>query len=324
MASNYKPGQLTAAIFGNDSDVDEVESENEKCEFVPTVGKMIVDTDKAINMEKDKKHQVRVEHKQKMQKKLDDVKERDDECPRTLFVGNAPLTATRDRIRNVFQHFGKIESVRIRNVMPIKEKLGAKVAGKTNKFNENQKSLTFYVKYEKEESVGKVLEQVVHELDGNRLIVNGAAQTEYDSNSSVFCGNLFRGLTEDELIKHFSSCGEVRGVRIVRDKETHQGIGIAYVNFVDPDSVINALNMNGTKLKKRPMRVSKILKKKDRPAFNPKDKNKGYNKFQNKGKNGQNNKDGKEGNLGVSNHSKKIVKKIKKRHGDNKKTSMMA
>lgn len=57
------------------------------------------------------------------------------------------------------------------------------------------------------------------------------------------------------------NCGEVVGVRLIRDRKTALCTGIGYVEFSDSASILTALNLNGIKFRKRLLRISKVLKK---------------------------------------------------------------
>jgi nucleolar protein 12 len=62
-------------------------------------------------------------------------------------------------------------------------------------------------------------------------------------------------VTEDEVRSHFTSCGNIESVRIVRDRKTGISRGIGYVNFIEEDSVSLALELNNTLLKNTKLRV---------------------------------------------------------------------
>uniref|UniRef100_A0A0N4ZRG5 RNA-binding protein 34 n=1 Tax=Parastrongyloides trichosuri TaxID=131310 RepID=A0A0N4ZRG5_PARTI len=322
MSKKYKPGNLASALFGVNNDNIESDSESDSSvknePDTPTT--MVVTSNKAEELAKEEKHNSRMEHKKKILKKIETVKQRDEECPRTLFIGNAPLTATRDRIRNIFNHYGKVESVRIRNVHPENEKMSRRAAAQTRKYSEEQKNLNFYVKYEKEESVAAAIAAGKKEMDGNRLIITAADDNKYESNCSVFVGNLPHKITENEVIKHFEKVGEVNAVRVVRNRDTHEGLGIGFVRYQDPSSVEKALELNGKKLKNKELRVTKILKKKNRPV-----KSNDNNKFNKKGKfNNKGKKFEDKNKNGLLPRSKKITKQIKKRENKSKKNSIMS
>lgn len=57
------------------------------------------------------------------------------------------------------------------------------------------------------------------------------------------------------------NCGEVVGVRLVRDKNSARCTGIGYVEFEDSASILSALNLNGIEYEGRQLRISKVLKK---------------------------------------------------------------
>ncbi|RKP20944.1 hypothetical protein ROZALSC1DRAFT_5348, partial [Rozella allomycis CSF55] len=71
----------------------------------------------------------------------------------------------------------------------------------------------------------------------------------------IFVGNLPFNVKEESLWQYFSSCGDIVNVRVVRDKATSVGKGIAYVEFQDRVSVSLALELNETELEGRKIRV---------------------------------------------------------------------
>jgi RNA recognition motif-containing protein len=85
----------------------------------------------------------------------------------------------------------------------------------------------------------------------------------YDYKRSVFVGNLPFDVSEDELRAFFVSGGLMGGplaieaIRIVRDRRTNVGKGIAFVLFNERIRVAEALGMSGQQLRKRPVRISK-------------------------------------------------------------------
>jgi nucleolar protein 12 len=52
---------------------------------------------------------------------------------------------------------------------------------------------------------------------------------ENDFETSIFIGNLPWVINEEDLRKHFNDAGKILNVRIIRDKETFIGKGIAYI-----------------------------------------------------------------------------------------------
>ena len=64
---------------------------------------------------------------------------------------------------------------------------------------------------------------------------------------------------EEDVREHFASCGEVKYVRVIRDKMTNLGVGVAYVCFQEKKSVRGALAKREP-FKERQLRVKKYSK----------------------------------------------------------------
>lgn len=52
---------------------------------------------------------------------------------------------------------------------------------------------------------------------------------ENDFDTSIFIGNLPWVIQEEDLRKHFEEAGKILNVRVIRDKDTFIGKGIAYI-----------------------------------------------------------------------------------------------
>lgn len=74
-------------------------------------------------------------------------------------------------------------------------------------------------------------------------------------------GNLPFIIEEEKIREYFSKCGEVESVRLLHDRITGKGRGIAYVAFVDVSSVFPALKLNESEFMERKIRISRIIKK---------------------------------------------------------------
>ena len=81
---------------------------------------------------------------------------------------------------------------------------------------------------------------------------------------SVYVGNVDYGSTPEELQAHFASCGIIDRITILCDKWTGKPKGYAYVMFVKPESVGNAVLLNETTFRGRPLKV--IPKRTNVPA----------------------------------------------------------
>ncbi|XP_013771668.1 RNA-binding protein 34-like isoform X2 [Limulus polyphemus] len=164
-------------------------------------------------------------------KKREDDSEKD---MRTVFVGNLPITAESKAIKTLFKQFGKIQSVRIRSAIPVQPKLPKRVAVINNG--------TLFKGYH---------------LRVDRVI--GGQQ--HDQKRSIFVGNLPFNAEEEELYSFFSECGDIAGVRIVRDPLSGLGKGFGFILFKTLDSVMLALELNGREFKDRKIRVVRAMKR---------------------------------------------------------------
>ncbi|KIY92669.1 hypothetical protein MNEG_15295 [Monoraphidium neglectum] len=83
----------------------------------------------------------------------------------------------------------------------------------------------------------------------------------YDPVRSVFVGNLDFKVAEEELVAAFSQGPELQGaleaVRVVRDAKTNIGKGFAFVLFKTKAAARAALALDGTKVAKRTIRVTR-------------------------------------------------------------------
>ena len=58
---------------------------------------------------------------------------------------------------------------------------------------------------------------------------------------TVFVGNLPWVVSEEEVRKHFSDCGTIQNVRLIRDKDTLLGKGIGYIKFSSKEEMRKAI-----------------------------------------------------------------------------------
>jgi len=68
-------------------------------------------------------------------------------------------------------------------------------------------------------------------------------------------GNLSFDATEGEISSFFASC-DVTNVRLVRDREQDRPKGFGYVEFGTKEGLLGALDLNGSPIAGRPVRVS--------------------------------------------------------------------
>lgn len=81
------------------------------------------------------------------------------------------------------------------------------------------------------------------------------ANKEDADSRSVFVGNVDYSCTPEEVQQHFQSCGTVNRVTILTDK-FGQPKGYAYVEFLEPEAVQNAILLNESELHARQLKVT--------------------------------------------------------------------
>ena len=85
---------------------------------------------------------------------------------------------------------------------------------------------------------------------------------------TVFIGNLPYTASEDPIWSHFEQCGEIDSVRLLRDK--YKGglcRGIGFIKFKKPLGARNAINLDGSYLLGRPVRVREITDNPDEQNY---------------------------------------------------------
>jgi nucleolar protein 12 len=111
----------------------------------------------------------------------------------------------------------------------------------------------FYVLFEDAQPAEQAISLNGTQFKGSNLRVDWACgNTARDYKRCIFVGNLTYYVKDDELRAEFSEIGEVDYVRVIRDPETHQSKGIAYVCFVSRDSASRALCKHGAWFNVRP------------------------------------------------------------------------
>nr|XP_056709308.1 RNA-binding protein 34 [Euleptes europaea] len=182
---------------------------------------------------------------------------------RTIFVGNLPVGCTAQMLKVFFKEYGQIESVRFRCLIPAEDTLSKKLAAIKQKVHPNRKYVNAYVVFKEECAAVNALRRNGTEFaNGFHIRVDLASQsTSHDNKRSIFVGNLPYDIDDDTMRDHFSECGTVMGVRIVRDRNTGIGKGFGYVLFEGTDAVHLALKLNNSELKGRKLRVKRCMER---------------------------------------------------------------
>ncbi len=201
----------------------------------------------------------------------------DDKMERTIFVGGVPLAEdgrliNPKTIKTFFRDCGEIESVRLRSLPVENPALPKKASIAMGKIDGRRETCNAYVVFKSKESVPTAVRKdgAAFGDEGHRIRVDearppGEGGRVHKVRLSVFVGNVPFHAEEEQLRRHFEKCGEITNLRIVRDPKTLVGKGFAYVTFTDCDAVSDAMELNGSKLLKREIRVTRC-KGKPTPA----------------------------------------------------------
>ena len=135
-----------------------------------------------------------------------------------------------------------------------------------------------YVLFEDKQHAEGAVSENNKEFLGKFIRVSLANQKDLDVKTTVFVGNLYYKVKDEELRNFFKECGNVVSVRIIRDPFTHLGKGFAYVRFENKAGYLKALQMNKSEFFQRELRIKKAVeieqenKKKEIIAKDKKDK----------------------------------------------------
>lgn len=118
-----------------------------------------------------------------------------------------------------------------------------------------------------QEKNNQQLNQIIHELKrSNRFLAEltgiDASQEVIDeensqnSQSKLYVGNIDYTTTESELSDHFSRYGKIEFVNIPVNRYNGRTRGFGFVTFASKDEASEAMALNGTEFKGRPIQVN--------------------------------------------------------------------
>lgn len=76
------------------------------------------------------------------------------------------------------------------------------------------------------------------------------------SQKKLYVGNLSYQTTEDDLRQFFNDCGPVETLKLIMDRETGRSKGFAFVTFETEDAAKAGIELSGTELDGRQLRIS--------------------------------------------------------------------
>ncbi|NXL34075.1 RBM34 protein, partial [Glaucidium brasilianum] len=180
---------------------------------------------------------------------------------RTVFVGNLPVNCTAQALKSLFKEYGQIKSIRFRSLVPAEDTLSKKLAAIKHKVHPNAKFINAYVVFKEECDAIKALKENGTEIASGFHIRVDIASKSSVSKECICVIVLPADISDDAVREHFSVCGGVVAVRIVRDRKTGLGKGFGYVLFENTDAVHLALKLNETGLMGRKIRVKRCGEK---------------------------------------------------------------
>lgn len=172
---------------------------------------------------------------------------RPNEEKKTIFIGNLPINTKIDQLKKAFEKFGAIKTVRLRSHTG--KKIFSKSMVKKDAF------ITAFILYEQEAMAEAAVEKHDKIFKDRRIRVTLAGQKKGTNKKTIFVGNLPYATVDDDLYEVFSTCGEVESIRTIRGP--NGCTGIAYVSFKEKSSLILALQLQGTMIRDRPVRLEK-------------------------------------------------------------------
>lgn len=215
--------------------------------------------------------------------KVLDLKEKEfEKANRTIFIGNVPsIVISNKRETKDFKQFinkfletpensNKIESIRFRSIhststAPRKVAFIAKDIDLDNVMN------CYVVFKNKEDSIKALKLNGIIYKDHHLRVDHLTHPLTKDNKLSIFVGNLDFQEKEESLWKYFNDKlipkedkkeikNIIDNVRIIRDSKTSFGKGFAIVQFNDSNYVTKALLLDGKKMGKRSLRITRCKK----------------------------------------------------------------
>uniref|UniRef100_A0A336KW11 CSON000369 protein n=1 Tax=Culicoides sonorensis TaxID=179676 RepID=A0A336KW11_CULSO len=188
------------------------------------------------------------ENKDEVSEKVPKKPKTDPEC--TIFIGNLPTNTKLKQLKQFYNKFGEIISLRFRS------ETGKKVLNKSDR--KKYGSLNAYVVFKDREMAEKATSTNGEKFKENHIRCNLVVDKQdkfnqnLNSKSTVFVGNITFEANDEGLHEFFSThCGEVEYVRRIPKK------GFAYVCFKKGTPLIKALKLNGELFQGRPLRIQK-------------------------------------------------------------------
>jgi len=193
-------------------------------------------------------------------------KQAGDDVSRTLCVDNVNIHTNKKHIDQCFKKYGKIESIRFRNI-PLADEDTFKTRQVMKKnFRPGRQSMTAYVKFVDEQACKAALDAHMTVVCSHHLLCRPASgrafeevRAEVRRGKTVLVGRLNKNAEEEVLYQKFSPCGAIADIAVPR-KRTN-GTGVAFVTFHDAAAMPAALALTDTLVGPCRIAVSRAVRK---------------------------------------------------------------
>ncbi|KAI5966829.1 PRP24 [Candida pseudojiufengensis] len=176
-----------------------------------------------------------------------------------LFVNNYPSTLSQLQVREIFESFGPVVSIRFPSQAKNKIRRFCYVQFLRHEDAQNAINLFDGRKYNDENLNNKELTwEVKYSMPQERK-----ERTTPMSERKIRITNIAFSITEEELRKEFSEFGEIDSISLpkaiydTKKRKMKQNGGIAIITFQNADSVDDSLSKDGFLFKNRPIKVTK-------------------------------------------------------------------
>lgn len=192
-----------------------------------------------------------------------------------IFVGNLPTNIKQIKLRKKFSKFGNILSIRLRTNTGKSFLRKAQIAKVPH--------LIAFIYFETREAAEAALALNGEKIGDNSINVNMYSKREKtESANTVVVGNLKYAATADNLRETFGCCGEIEYIRVLQNERGCNGL--AYIRFVDAHAFSAALELSGTDILGREIRVERYKASKSGEKKGKKEKTPKVKPGQNKNK----------------------------------------
>lgn len=168
--------------------------------------------------------------------------EQDDESQREIYVSNVPFKAEREDFHRVFEDCGEIEEITIPTVYNSGKPKGfAFVRFKTQESRDAAVNRDGTMMMDRQLGVRPNKGRPTGGKPRERKAPRSGLSEKPEGCTTIFVGNLPWEAEEKDLENAFSSCGEIKNTRIVRQSWTGKSRGFGYVEFEEEASVDTAV-----------------------------------------------------------------------------------